>query len=220
MTWNANKPASNESPSLAPQQIRNNWLRLQNILTQDHNFTTATASDQGWHKIVHHINQTGDMGDNTPLPVAGTGQTYTKEITTTGVGGSTAGAGEHLVYQRGTGGGQLQEAALSVCPVRAAVNFDGRTTAGPATVNWGYNVLSVTWTSQGRYTIEFDVDMPSLYYIVTGTALQVTITSSVNNTRAATIVSRVKAVGTVRITVSAVGGNIDPDSIDIVIYGG
>ena len=181
MTWNANKPADNESPSLGPQQIRNNWSRIQAMISSDHNFTTGVSADQGWHKIINAVNQTGDLGDNSPAPVAGRGQLYTKTVTTTGLS-STAGAGEHLMYQRGTGGTALQEASLTACPIRASVNFLGKTSAGDCMINWGYNVSSVKrLANTGEYKIEFATNMPSIYYVPTVNAGMI---SSSNKIRA------------------------------------
>lgn len=165
MTWNANKPANNESPALAPQQIRTNWSRLQSIITADHLFSTTSDASEGFHKLTRWVNQAGTLGDGNPAPVPGTGQFYTKTVTTTGVMASTAGDGEHMMFQRGTGGGSLQEACLTACPVRAAVNFVGRTTNGTCTINWAFNVSSVDRTAQGKYTVNFSVNMPSIYYV-------------------------------------------------------
>ncbi len=217
MTWNPNKPANDKSPALAPAEIRTNWARLQKMIEGDHLFNTTSNTDDGWHKVIRHIDQSGALGDGAPAPLVGNGQLYTKTLTTLGLGASTAGAGEQLMYQRGTGGGSLQEASLSVCPVRAAVNFDGRDSDGTCTINWSYNVSGVERADNKRYTITFEVDMPSVFYLINGSALQVSINTG---TRAAAIVSRVKAVGTLQITCSSHGGNLDPDSIDTVIYGG
>lgn len=216
MTWSASIPNASASPASFPTQAQTNWSRLQAIITADHLFSTSSSSDQGYHKIVHWVNQGGDLGDNSPAPSTGVGQLYTKTVTTTGIS-ATAGAGEHLCYQRGTNGAALQEASLSACPVRASVNFDSRSSNGAATINWGFNVADVQRTAEGRYTINFTTDLPSTYYIVTGSVVQASIVTA---TRSATVVSRVKAVGSVQITCSSQGGNLDPDSFDIVIYGG
>lgn len=217
MTWNSNKPSASESPSLAPTQIQTNWSRLQLMIQSDHVFNSVADTDDGWHKIVNFVNQGGDIGDGTPTPAAGRAQFYTKTITTLGNASSTAGAGEQLCVQRGSGGGTLQEASLSVAPVRACVSFDGRSTNGVATLGWAFNVASVDRTATGRYTINFETDLPSVYYVMAGSALQVSI---VIDTRSASIVSRAKAVDTLQITCHGRGGNFDPDQIDVVVYGG
>lgn len=165
MTFQPNKPSDSESPSLAPAQIRTNWNRLQTIIQSDHIFNAVADSDDGWHNIVNHMNQVEDIGSGTPAVAAGRGKSYTKTITTKGNASSTAGAGEHLCYQRGTGGSALQEASLSVCPVRAAVSFAGRNSNGDATLFWSYNIDRVERTDEGDYTFWFEVDMPSIYYV-------------------------------------------------------
>ena len=159
MGWNAGLPANNQSPSLAPAQIRANWDRLFTMISAGHVFNTSVTANDGYHSLAIWSNHTGTIGDNDPAPTAGAGQLYTKTVTTTGTA-ATAGAGEHLCYQRGTGGGALQEASLSVCPVRAAVNF-----IADGTIKWAYNVSSVTTSGSGKYQINFSINMPSIYYV-------------------------------------------------------
>ena len=165
MTWQINKPSDSESPGLAPQQIRDNWTRLNTVITANHILNAvADPSSDGYHTIIKHVNQSGFVTDGSPAPIAGVGQYYTKTIKTTGTS-STAGDGEHLCFQRGTGGDVLQEAALSVCPIRAAVSFALTTSNGDCSLNWAYNVSSVSRTALGKYTINFEKNMPSIYYL-------------------------------------------------------
>ena len=174
MTWSASIPNAGESPALFPAQAQTNWARLNAIITADHLFSTTSSSDQGYHKIVHWVNQGGDLGDNSPAPSTGVGQLYTKTVTTTGNVSSTAGASEHICFQPGTGGGALQESSITACPLRAAVSFQGRTSAGAVTINFAHNVSSVTRNSTGSYTINFTTNMPSIYYIPQITASRTT----------------------------------------------
>lgn len=226
MTWNPNKPSGSESPSLTPAQIQANWQRLQTMNQADHIFNATADTDDGWHKIVHHVTQAGDIGDGSPTPVTGTGLTYTKTITTTGNVASTAGAGEHLCYQRGTNGAALQEAALSVCPIRAAVSFQGDTGA-TSTINWAYNVTSVTRNSTGDYTIIFTAKMPSIYYIPSVQGQRVSQTESgkplllLGGVRGGTYADSVKEES-LRVYFGnlSTGNFIDPQTGFILIYGG
>lgn len=180
MTWDASKPANNESPGAAPEQIRTNWARIESMITNDHLFnpTQPAQNTDGFHKITHFINQSGDIGSGTPAPITGTGQAYTKTITTLGNASSTAGAGEHICYQRGTDGGATQEMSTTVCPVRASVSFQGRSSNGTCTINWAYNVSSIDRTAEGQYTINFENDLPSIYYVPFITASRTTKLSS------------------------------------------
>lgn len=165
MTYSTNVPNANQSPGSFPAQASTNWTRLKALIGGDHLFNNTSDTDDGYHKVVHWVNQSGALGDNDPAPVAGVGQGYTKTLTTKGLPASTAGSGEHLMYQRGTDGSALQEASLSVCPVRAAANFVGRTSNGDCTLQWSYNVDTIARTAAGKYRVNFEVDMPSSYYI-------------------------------------------------------
>lgn len=221
MTWDATKPANNESPALAPQQIRTNWSRLQSIITADHLFSTTSNASEGFHKLTRWVNQAGTLGDGNPAPVAGTGQYYTKTVTTTGVMGSTAGDGEHMMFQRGTGGGSLQEACLTACPVRAAVNFLGRSSNGTCTINWAFNVSSVTRTNEGFYTATFTVNMPSIYYVPVFIAGR-TGSAAVNSQIQSGAYADAFGVGTFKFAFNRASSTSyeDPAFAGLVIFGG
>lgn len=71
MTFDASKPASNQSPSLAPNQIQTNWLRLQTLISGDHLFNASADTNDGYHKIIHWVTQ-----GSAPPAINGTGLTY------------------------------------------------------------------------------------------------------------------------------------------------
>lgn len=209
MTWDPNKPANNESPALAPQQIRTNWQRLQAIITKDHLFQSTSQPDEGYHKVVHWITQGADA-----VRINGTGQLYTKNAPIL-INSVTQNAAQlfYISYD----GTTERTAPISPVPIRAAVSFRGRTSNGPATIDYSFFVSGVQRTSLGNYTITFTSNLPSEHYIMTGTAEQLNIATA---DRAAAIVSRVKALGSIQVTCSGDDGNLDVDSFDIVIYGG
>ena len=57
MSFSPAKPANNESPALFPQENRNNMSRLQTMFGSDHQFNLSAADNDGYHKIVHWIDQ-------------------------------------------------------------------------------------------------------------------------------------------------------------------
>lgn len=163
MSYNTNVPDTSQSPANFPGQAATNWSRLKTLINADHQFNDSAAANDGYHKVVHWVNQSGAFGDNTPAPIAGVGQSYTKSVTTTGTSGATT---EHLMYHQGTGGLAANESCLSVCPVRAAINFDGVTMAN---TRWAFN-CTVVRNSAGNYTLTFPTALPSANYIAIGSA--------------------------------------------------
>lgn len=57
MTFSITVPSANQSPGLFPAQNNTNFMRLRDIINQDHNFTASAASNQGTHKQVSLINR-------------------------------------------------------------------------------------------------------------------------------------------------------------------
>lgn len=171
MTWDPNVPAANTSPGRLPAKAATNWARLQAIIEEDHNFATTADATEGYHTIIHYIKQGTALNSGTPTPIAGYGQLYTKDITTTGLGGSSAGTSEHVCYQQGTGGSAALEASVTAAPIRGAINFEGRTSNGDCTTQWAYNVTKAERTAKGQYKIHFENSMPSIYYTPFGMAM-------------------------------------------------
>ena len=73
MTFSIVVPNASQSPGLFPAQNNTNFLRLKDIINNDHNFTDSTSLSQGIHKRVTLINQDTPVG----LP-AGNGILYAK----------------------------------------------------------------------------------------------------------------------------------------------
>lgn len=147
-------PQLTDIPSQSAPLFAANYSYLQSWGNKDHNFSSNTANaTDGYHKVIHNINQAGTYGDNTPAPIVGIGQLYTKTI---------AGS-QQLFYHQGTGATANNEAALSVAPVRAAVLFDG-TGAILNAGNAKFNVTSVTKTGFPTYIVNFTLALPSNFY--------------------------------------------------------
>lgn len=57
MTFSVTVPNASQSPGLFPAQNNINFLRLKDILNNDHNFTDSSTPSQGIHKQVTLINR-------------------------------------------------------------------------------------------------------------------------------------------------------------------
>ena len=57
MTFNASVPADGDSPDTLPTQLQTNWGRIKTIINANHTFNNASASDDGYHKVVEFANQ-------------------------------------------------------------------------------------------------------------------------------------------------------------------
>jgi hypothetical protein len=73
MTFSINVPNAAQSPGLFPAQNNTNFLRLRDIINNDHNFTNSAAAAQGIHKQVTLINRSTPVG-----LTAGNAIVYTK----------------------------------------------------------------------------------------------------------------------------------------------
>lgn len=66
MTFDPSKPRNNKSPADFPQENRNNMARLQRMLEEDHQFNDVAAQNDGWHKIVHWVQESGTLDPTNP----------------------------------------------------------------------------------------------------------------------------------------------------------
>lgn len=198
------KPQPADKRNVSQADILNNFTYLQASVGTDHNFTNLNPSaTDGYHKIIHYVNQSGTLGNGTPAPIAGNGQLYTKTITT------SVGAGEHLCYQQGTNATNATECCLTAAPIRAAVSFN---TLG-AILGTAFNVSNVTYAAAtNSYTITFTTNPPSVTYLVlatktSGTAQFVTtVTKNAGNC----VVQFANNAGAINLTAGA----------DVIVVGG
>lgn len=153
MTYNPNLPQASDKIRNFPADVTtNNWPRLQTIVSADHQFNLAAATNDGYHKIIHFVNQAGAFGDGTPVPISGVAQLYTKTIV----------GEQHLFLMPGTASNAVtDEQPISPCVARAYVNFDGTGAVGNQALRSAFNVLTVNKTGTGRYTISWAIAMPS-----------------------------------------------------------
>lgn len=70
MSFDAGNPKTNESPALFPAENHRNMSRLQTMFSEDHQFNTSPASNDGWHKIVHWVQQSGLIDPLNPSAAA------------------------------------------------------------------------------------------------------------------------------------------------------
>lgn len=93
MSWDPNTPLPADKIRNFPGDITTNcWPRLQSMIQADHQFNNAAAANDGYHKVIHFVNQM-----STPVAVAGSGELYTLTKDTT----------ETLYFQEG-GGREIQ----------------------------------------------------------------------------------------------------------------
>jgi hypothetical protein len=211
MSYTTNIPNATQSPSLFPGQATTNWTRLKTLINADHQFNDSAASTDGYHKIVRWVNQSGALYDNTPTPIAGVGQLYTKSVTT------SAGTSEQLCYHQGTGATASNENCLSLLPIRAYANFNGRITNGVATLNSSFNITSITRTAAGLYTVVFPTVMPSANYIITINGQPPSAGVLVGSIRSGGFATNNIIINFAQISVA---GGVDPSIACFAIYGG
>lgn len=174
MTWSASIPNASQSPGLFPAQAQDNWGRLQAIITADHLFSTSTSSDEGYHKVVHWINQAD------PTYMNGVGMTYAKDaLQKINSVDQTA----PQLFNRTSDGTTNRENPITCVPIRAYVVFDGTVAGSGATqtIRSSYNVDSVTrsGSGDGRYIVNFTAGtIPSDTYAMSITGMQAGTNSS------------------------------------------
>jgi len=152
MTYSSGIPVASESPSAFPVQSQTNFARLKTIIGADHEFNDTTATNDGWHNIVHLNEPTPPTG-----ALAAKGRFYAK----------TSALRVHAFYMDSSG---TEYQMSPTMPIRAAVNFNG-TIAVPS-LRSSYNVTSVAKDNTGLYTITFTNAMPDNNYIVQATGMR------------------------------------------------
>lgn len=169
MTYNVNSPLDSDKLRVFPSNLKTNfWPRIKAIVNGDHDFSDAASATQGYHKIVHFINQAGVFGDGTPIPIAGNGEWYTKTVTLTS--GGAPFVSEQVFYQPGTNGAASREVPVTAAPIRAFVNFDGSGALGAQTIHSAFNITSVIKIAGGLFQITMTAAAPSAKYGIVGTA--------------------------------------------------
>jgi len=175
--WDADQPLSTDSPGIFPSKCQANWDVLFDNLGADHLFRTTTGvTDQGYHKIIHWVNQSD------PTYINGTGMTYAKDqvITLDSVDQTAP-----QLFHRTSDGTTTRENPITCVPIRAFVNFDGtvglKGSGDTQTIRSSFNVDSVKriGTRSGNYEITFTPGtIPSAAYAVLGTAQRSGVTSN------------------------------------------
>lgn len=214
MTWNPNNPAASDKIRAWPNEVTtNNWPMLETMISEDHQFnnTPVPNDNSGYHKIVHYVNQAGDLGDNTPAvaPVANTAMEYTKTIDYFQEGGGVAGTREVPCWQPGNRAAATEEATLAA-PIRAAVSFNQL----GAILGQAFNVTDVTLPSATTCTVVFDKPMPSTNYLVIATLNQAS-----NSQQLVTVTSKTTTNVTLQTSVAS-GVGSGHGGLDVIIVGG
>lgn len=171
MTYTDNLPLSTDKIRNFPGDVSTNeWPRLRALITADHQFNNAAASNDGYHKIVHWIRQAGTFNDGTPAaaPIDNTGLTYTKRQSD---GAATPTYREALFFKNGTPSaaddGSVIETQITACPIRAMVTFPGN---DPTVSTFSFNATADytgPGVTPGLYTITMGAGtVPTARYAV------------------------------------------------------
>lgn len=143
MAFDPDVPQNSDSPSLFPAQNRENMARLQTIVGADHQFNLATASNDGYHNLIH-------MTVQAPTGVlASTGRSYVK----------SSASRVHQFYMDDQG---TEYQITPTLPIRAAVRFLNNGTI----VGTAYNVSGVVHAATGVYTVTFATPLPDANYMI------------------------------------------------------
>lgn len=145
-TYTNASPGSNEILSVSQGLMLGNFQYLQTDIGTDHNFTgnTATAAD-GYHKVIHFVNQGSD-----PSVVTNIGQLYTK----------TVGSTQQLFYESGSG--LITQLTGSVAPSIGANGYS--VLPGGAIIQWG-STGSISGLTSG--TVTFPITFPNSVFSIT-----------------------------------------------------
>lgn len=153
-TYSSLIPQNSDSPGIFPAQAQGNFTRLQEIIEADHQFNNTSASNDGYHNLVH-------MTVQSPAgALAGIGRLYVKTV-----------SGVVQLYYMDDAGNEHQvtprDAAVGLF---AAVNFNG--ISGAVIRGSPLNVASVVHNGTGKYTVNFINPAPHTNYIVQVTGMR------------------------------------------------
>lgn len=109
-TYTKNEPTASEVIAVSQPILNNNFGYISEMVGKDHNFTntsnTSLSNADGYHKVIHFVNQGGDPG-----VLAGVGQLYTKTI----------GGDQQLIFE--SGGGLVTQLTGPNAPVVGASGY-------------------------------------------------------------------------------------------------
>ena len=209
MSYNPSIPQPDDLISVSQGEIQTNFSELNTVFTQDHvEYDNATTADRGKHK---QSTYTELVNPDEPTTVA-------NESTIWAIEGPTSTQTE-LYMRRESQSGALSVPSkdLAIFGVAAAGLFDG---AGAALGTHNVN-MTVTKDETGVFTCDLTNPMPDTNYMVvicaqdTSLGIGPRLASWRINTKT---VSSLQVVFTHRISQSTT--LIDPDSWNVIIYGG
>lgn len=116
MTYSTSIPNAGQSPGLFPAQANTNFLRLKDIINNDHNFTDTTSASQGVHNQVTMIDRAAPVG----LPAGTNGILFSEDV---------SGASQ-LRYYNGSDTYELTPNNASPLKITGSVALAGNATSG------------------------------------------------------------------------------------------
>ena len=130
MTYSTTVPNASQSPCLFPAQANTNFLRIKDIVNNDHNWTDTTSASQGVHRQVTLIDRTPPVS----LPAGTNGILFSEDV---------SGASQ-LRYYNGS----------STYPLTPVVKY-WASVSSIGTIFQQSGGLTASQTGTGSYTITF-----------------------------------------------------------------
>lgn len=199
MPWN--NPVINGSNSVSSNKtpLNQNSAYIETTMQVDHFWDNGNSNYDGHHDVVESISQSGTPTLSTDM----TSAIWAKDIAQTARATNLT-----ELYHRGLFGASTIISQIGL--IRAVVVF-----TGAATIQYSFNVASVTANGSGQYTIVYTNALPSAYYIplfysYKSGAKQIGYTQTAPTT--AQIVMRNADFNT--------GTDQNPDIAGVVIFGG
>ena len=210
VTYQPNVPLPEDARNKSQGDFLGNYRYLAASIGNDHNFSLENPNtlgpeginDDGFHNIVHWMNQGTALQSGTPTPIEGAGQLYTKTVSGTGFETS-----EQLCYQIGTNAQANDEICLTVMPIRAAGSVAGFSGTTPNIVSL-YNIATVTLAAGSLYTITFLKPIISTAYLV------------VTGSTGGNVAVQNKQLGFFNITTTNFSGQAISLGFDFIVLGG
>lgn len=222
----ANKAIGQQNTTYIETTMGNDVIGTNAVTTRDH-FWDVGANEDGRHRFVQSPDFT--VGGNPADPVIGTGMDvvyYSKLLSSTA---STAQQDVQAFFKNGEAPDQI----MMLLGIRAMGVFTANTGATPtqAEVVYSHNLAlqaagtpGIVRTGTGRFTITFDVALPSTNYLVLGSSIRDSSTSSdamIMYVAATTSLTNSKSTTTLKIGFkNPDGSHHDPLQAWFVCFGG
>lgn len=212
VTWNTTAPDGSKSVAANNTILQQNTTYTETVQNYDHYWNIGTDED-GHHKYVQTVGYASGGTPTDPTIATGMDAVYYAKLKTASE--ATAQQDVQPYYKNA---GQV----MQILAMRACVCFD--VSSGSVTVKYKHNITSVSRTAQGRFTVTFTNAMPSVNYLVAGSAIRDTSSATSNIffvPDSASNLSSVKTTSTFKFHTPDTESNLrDPLQCWVVFFGG